>query len=31
MNALKAEVDLLKKNVLLLINEKNTASNTKEK
>ena len=31
MNALKAEVDVLKKNVLLLLNEKNTASKPKEK
>ena len=31
MNALKAEVDVLKKNVLLLLNEKNTASKPNEK
>ena len=31
MNALKAELDVLQKNVLLLMNEKNTASNPKEK
>ncbi|MCH1480246.1 MAG: hypothetical protein L7U23_09120 [Crocinitomicaceae bacterium] len=31
MNALKSEVDVLQKNVLLLLNNKNTASNPKEK
>jgi hypothetical protein len=31
MNTLKAELDVLQKNVLLLMNEKNTASNPKEK
>jgi hypothetical protein len=31
MNALKSEVDVLQKNVLLLLNDKNTAANPKEK
>jgi hypothetical protein len=31
MNTLKAELDVLQKNVLLLMNEKNTVSNPKEK